>query len=387
VSGGEPNESPTRTVTDQLGRRVVVPARPRRIVSLVPSLTELLFDLGLDAEIVGVTSFCVRPPAKVRNRGQVGGPRTFCRDLVEVLDPDLIVAARDENERERVLALADTYPVWTGDVRDLGGAVALVRQLADLVGRPARGAQLAGEIEQGFARLRPLDPPVRAGYLVWQRPFMVAGEGTLVDDLLRRGGFANAFAGLGRGRYPTVSDREIEAAGPDLLLLSSEPFPFVEEHRSALAARHPGTAVHLVDGEVFGWYGSRLLFAPAHLRRLQAMVVGAAARGSVHEASAPVQPDDLRALMVALAGRIHLEAPGARGVVFDVPGESELLAEGLHPAAVRRLLGARWWPELVAAVRRAPAFCEPAEPPKQVLRSARELVVETLRKCVPIGGD
>jgi ABC-type Fe3+-hydroxamate transport system substrate-binding protein len=262
-------------VTDQMGRHVTVPRRPPRIISLVPSQTELLFDLGLEAETVGRTKFCIHPAGKVAQIPSVGGTKQFHFNLIDQLQPDLILGNKEENYEEGINRLAARYPVWMSDIYTLRDALAMIRQVGEITGKGPEAERLAREIAAGFAGLRPLSRPLRAGYFIWQKPFMVAGRPTFVDDLLARCGFDNAIAGVGDGRYPEVTAEMIRAADLDAIFLSSEPFPFSETHRADFVTRFPGTAVYLVDGEMFSWYGSRLLPAAGYLQRFTTAVAEA----------------------------------------------------------------------------------------------------------------
>ena len=257
-----------RVVRDQLGRAVQVAERPQRIVSLVPSQTELLFHLGLDEEVVGITRFCVHPADRVEGKAIVGGTRDLDLELIDRLRPDLVIGAREENDREAILRLAESYPVWVSDVTTLAAALEMIRAVGDLVGRAGPAGQLAEEIGAGFSSLRPLSPPRRTAYLVWPRPLMVAGRGTFIDDLLRRCGLANVAASPEGARYPEMTVDDLRSAGLEVLLLSSEPHPFGEPDRAEWSGRLPGVEVHLVDGAMFAWYGSRLLKAVDYFERL-----------------------------------------------------------------------------------------------------------------------
>ncbi len=255
-----------REVSDALGRRLRLPERPRRIVSLVPSITATLADLGLDEEVVGLTTFCVRPAGWRERKRRVGGTKDVRADRVADLQPDLILANKEENERAQVEPLEALAPVYVTDVATVEQAIQLIETLGELTDRRERGQALAAEVRAGFAALAPAATPRRVAYLIWRRPYMAAGGGTFVDDVLRRGGLANAFGD--RPRYPEVSAEEL--AGADALLLSSEPFPFAEKHRDELAAQAPGVPALLVDGELFSWWGSRLCDTPDALRAVRA---------------------------------------------------------------------------------------------------------------------
>ena len=263
-------ESASITARDVLGRVVRLPATPTRIVSLVPSLTELLFDLGLDEEVVGLTRFCVRPPGWKARKTRVGGTKQVDLGRVAALAPDLVLANREENTREDVEALSEIAPVYVTDVATVEQALDMIRGVGALCDRAERAAALAGEIEAGFAELgaelaaRGSAP--RAAYLIWRRPYMTVGGDTFISDVMIRAGLINAFGE--RTRYPEVDVAELAAAELDLLMLSSEPFPFKETHAAELAGAVPGPRVLLVDGELFSWYGSRLRHTPAYLRTL-----------------------------------------------------------------------------------------------------------------------
>jgi len=268
----------TTTVTDQMGRVIAVPNRPQRIVSLVPSQTELLFDVGLDREIVGVTEYCVHPAECVGAKQRVGGTKRLDLEAIDRLRPDLIIGNKEENSRDDVLKLAESYPVWMSDVVTLADACDMIHQVGRLVGKPDTAGGLAKQIEAAFAELQPLARPLRVGYFIWQKPFMVAGRDTFITDILNRCGMENAFAATSDGRYPRVSVDDIVAAKLDAILLSSEPFPFGTRHRIAFAEQFPGVAAHMVDGEMFSWYGSRLLLAVDYLRDRLTILAGSVDR-------------------------------------------------------------------------------------------------------------
>ena len=257
--------------TDALGRPVRLAEPPRRIVSLVPSQTELLAALGLDAEVVGLTRFCAHPAGWKDAKAIVGGTKNVSADRVRQLEPDLVIANKEENVREQVEALDDIAPVYVTDVADVSGALGMIRDVGTLVGRPPEAARLAEAIEVGFRTL-PAWPPLRALYLIWRDPWMTVGDDTIIADVMRRGGLSNAAAG--RQRYPALTDDEVRALAPDVVLLSSEPYPFREPHLAEVRALVPGARAVLVDGEPFSWYGSRLLDAPGALRALRTTLDG-----------------------------------------------------------------------------------------------------------------
>lgn len=248
-----------------MGRAVNLPERPQRIVSLVPSQTELLFDLGLDAEIVGVTKFCRHPAAQTQSRPSIGGTKKFRFDVIEQLQPDLILGNKEENYREGIEQLAAQYPVWMSDIHTLPDALAMIRAIGQITGKRETANRLTEQIAAGFAALPQAKRPYRAAYLIWQNPLMAAGSDTFIHDVLNRMGLINVLADY--GRYPQLTPQQLHAAQPDLILLSSEPYPFREKHRQTFTAQFPRARVELVDGEMFSWYGSRLLKAVPYFQQ------------------------------------------------------------------------------------------------------------------------
>jgi ABC-type Fe3+-hydroxamate transport system substrate-binding protein len=261
--------------TDQMGHQVEIAAPPQRIISLVPSQTELLFDLGLEDRLVGLTKFCLHPKEKVKSKTVIGGTKNFHFEVIRQLQPDLIIGNKEENYLEGIRALQEQYPVWMSDMHTLEEALAMIRETGKITGTAARAARLTHTISQEFAALAP-GKPIRAAYLIWQEPFMAVGRGTFIQDMLGRAGFANVFHD--RSRYPVVEAEELRQAQPQVILLSSEPYPFREKHLAAFREICPQAQVLLVDGEMFSWYGSHLRLAPAYFGQLRRQV--AAARDS-----------------------------------------------------------------------------------------------------------
>lgn len=249
---------------DQMLREVRLPVwPPRRIVSLVPSQTEFLATLGLGDAVLGITKFCVHPADWFASKKRVGGTKTLDFQKIASLQPDLIIGNKEENEQAQIEWLAERYPVWMSDICNLEQALDMMRQLGKITGKSDVAQAVAGRVETDFAGLPAIaGASPRVAYLIWRKPYMVAGSGTFIDDMLRRAGFENVFAAL--ARYPEISLAQLAEARPDVLLLSSEPYPFAEKHFPALREVCPEAQIQLVDGEMFSWYGSRLLHAPAH---------------------------------------------------------------------------------------------------------------------------
>jgi len=240
-------------------------SKPSRIVSLVPSTTETLFSIGAAERVVGVTRFCVHPRQARERARVVGGTKNPRIETILSLEPDLVLANQEENRREDVERLRETVPVQVFFPKNVAQAIADIRSLGHLLGEPKAALTLAQEIERALATLSGRDwRPVRYFYFIWRRPYMVAGPETFIEALLAECGLVNA-APRDRGRYPEMVIEEIERSGPDVLFLSSEPFPFEEKHRAEFG---PDARVHFVDGELLSWHGARLRQGLAYLRSL-----------------------------------------------------------------------------------------------------------------------
>jgi len=246
--------------------------KPQRIVSLVPSTTETLFSLGASGRVVGVTRFCVHPREARERARVVGGTKNPRIETILSLEPDLVLANQEENRKEDVERLRERVPVHVFFPRDVEGAIADIRSLGQLLGEPNAGIVLAEEIERERARLRAPRAdawrPARYLYLIWRRPYMVAGPATFIEALLAECGLVNAAPRDG-GRYPEMRIEEIARSGADVLLLGSEPFPFDEKHRAELTSELGASAQALLaDGELLSWHGARLRQGLPYLRSL-----------------------------------------------------------------------------------------------------------------------
>ena len=239
---------------------------PRRMVSLVPSQTEWLYALGLEEEVVGITKFCIHPNHWFRQKTRVGGTKTVDMEKVAALSPDLVIANKEENIEGQVLALAEKYPVWLTDVNTVKEALMMMKDLAAITGKQKIGAVLLQEIENSLATWQPLGENKSALYLIWREPFMAAGDDTFIHSMLETMGLKNVLTG--KKRYPELSPEELISLAPDYILLSSEPYPFKQKHLDEISEWLPHSKVLLVDGEIFSWYGSRMLHAVPYFRAL-----------------------------------------------------------------------------------------------------------------------
>ena len=248
-----------------LSRPDQLPYIPRKIVSLVPSQTALLHHLGLEKEVVGITKFCIHPEEWRSGKPIIGGTKNIHIEKILALEPDLVIANKEENIREQVEILAEKMPVWVTDVNDLPGALQMISDLGIITGKTDEANLLTGSIQDRFNQLNN-SIPIPVAYLIWRNPYMTVGNDTFIHDMLRRSGFSNVFGHL--TRYPEIDIKALEKSGCKVILLSSEPYPFSEKHIDEIAQHLPGVKIMLADGELFSWYGSHLLESPDYFKKL-----------------------------------------------------------------------------------------------------------------------
>jgi ABC-type Fe3+-hydroxamate transport system substrate-binding protein len=257
-----------RDFTDQLRRNIAINFPPKRIISLVPSQTELLFDLGLDEEIVGITKFCIHPKDKFKSSTKIGGTKKLDLKRILALQPDLIIGNKEENQKEDIAFLMQYFPVWMSDIYNLDDALEMIEAVGDLVDRKEKANEFVINIRSGFNQLKmdvQSNRPEKILYFIWKNPFMLAGKNTYIDEMLSCCGFENLMKG---DRYPSLNESEMKSMSPDLVFLSSEPYPFQEKHMQELKEIWPKANVKLVDGEMFSWYGTRLLKSSDYFKSL-----------------------------------------------------------------------------------------------------------------------
>lgn len=252
-------------VIDQMGRKLFAPAFPKRIISLVPSQTELLYYLGLKDRIVGVTKFCVHPQEARQNKVVIGGTKKVHINKVKDLEPDLILGNKEENTLDIVLELEQFCSVWMSDINTFNDAVKMFFHIGTLLKVSKKANLLVNTIEQQFRSLNRATKQ-KALYFIWANPYMVAASNTFINSILEKSGYQNAVGRL--ERYPQLTEKEITNLEVDVVMLSSEPYPFKEKHKDELKRLLPDAEIALVDGEYFSWYGSRLLGTPKYLNSL-----------------------------------------------------------------------------------------------------------------------
>lgn len=263
---------------DQLGRNIIFTFPPKKIISIVPSQTELLYELGLDEKVIGITKFCVHPNEWFRQKKKVGGTKKLHIDVIRSLHPDLIIANKEENDKEQLEKLMKDFPVWISDIHTLEEALSMIHSIGEITGKIEQSEEIANNIQNKFDQLtsnpkpearqaETSNPKPKAAYLIWRNPWMVAGKDTFIHEMMNYCGFDNCFSHL--VRYPEIPLAQLNKSGCKWILLSSEPFPFKEKHAEEIRQIIPEAKIIFVDGEMFSWYGSRLLKAPEYFKELQ----------------------------------------------------------------------------------------------------------------------
>lgn len=257
-----------------MDRTIRLGAIPRRIVSLVPSQTELLFDLGLGERVVGITKFCIHPEEWFRSKTRVGGTKNVDVEKVKALRPDLIIGNKEENTKEDIEALERIAPVWMSDIYTLEDSIEMIDLLGGVLCVENESDKLLGLIRAEFQKLQHFVEEVisvkslNVAYFIWKNPDMLAGKNTFIDDMLRKCGLNNYSD---EERYPIFKDDSNKSL--DYIFLSSEPFPFKDKEIDHYSKSHPNSNVLIVDGECFSWYGSRLKLAPNYFIELLKKII------------------------------------------------------------------------------------------------------------------
>lgn len=263
-----------KTYKDQLGNQFAFETAPKRIVSLVPSQTELLFDLGLEESIIGITKFCVHPYHLKSTKKIIGGTKKVHYEKIRLLQPDIIIANKEENTPEIVEELQKICPVWVTNIVTLEDNLQMISDFGQLFNKRTEAQKWIDKTNFALADFQSFikDKEVqKVAYYIWANPYMVAGGDTFINELLKLNKFENIYDNNPKyeGRYPEVVIQKMRIQGdPDLVLLSSEPFPFKDEHAFELGRHTHHAKTIFVDGEMFSWYGSRLCKAFDYFKKL-----------------------------------------------------------------------------------------------------------------------
>lgn len=253
--------------TDSLKKDISLDDYPGRIVSLCPSVTETLIKIGLRDSLVGRTNYCYRPEGEVENIDKVGGPKGVNFESVENANPDLIIAVKEENDRNQIEKLRESYPVYVFDINNYSDALDMIIQLGELTGKQGHTVELVDKIDKKFAGIPDLKSRKTFLFLIWKDPFMAAGKRTYINNILTSHGFVNCLDQFIQ-RYVTLNLEVFKKLNFDIAFLPTEPYNFDEEDKKDILAFFPEAEVKLVDGEIFTWYGYRMLDAADYLKKL-----------------------------------------------------------------------------------------------------------------------
>ena len=241
---------------------------PQKIISLVPSLTELLWYFNLEKEVIAITKFCVHPKEWFATKTKIGGTKNVNMELIKKLQPNLIIANKEENVKEQIEELANEFNVWLTDISTLQDSLLMINDVAQLTHKNREASALIKRIKNNFSQLQTTtdnyQEHIQTAYLIWQDPYMTVGGDTFINDMMKHCGLQNIFEN--QPRYPEITLEQLSTGNCQLILLSSEPYPFKQKHIHELQNQLPGKKIILVDGEMFSWYGSHLLQATAYFK-------------------------------------------------------------------------------------------------------------------------
>lgn len=261
----------TSKFKDQLNRIFNLSETPKRIISLVPSQTELLVDLGLESNIVGVTKFCVHPNHIKKTKEVIGGTKQINIDKIKSLNPDIILCNKEENTKDIVEACEQICATHVSDIFNIEDSLELINQYGTIFNKKDEALKIVNFIRkeandfESFIKGKPI---LKVAYFIWKNPWMVAANNTFINYILELNHFKNVYDT--QNRYPEiVMENSGVSEEVDVVLLSSEPFPFKNSHRKDVQTFYPNANVILADGEMFSWYGSRLTKAFAYFKSLR----------------------------------------------------------------------------------------------------------------------
>lgn len=263
-----------KTYQDQIGNTLTFENAPKRIISLVPSQTELLYDLGLEEKIIGITKFCIHPYHLKQTKKVIGGTKKVHYEKIKLLQPDIIIANKEENTLEMVEELRKIAPVWVTNVVTIEDNFQMISDFGKLFNCRTEAQKWNNKIENAYKEFilyRQNLPTRKVAYFIWREPFMVAGSDNFINEMLQLNNFKNIYDNPEKfpARYPEIIIQKIRIQGdPEIVFLSSEPYPFKDEHAFEIGRFTHHAKTIFVDGEMFSWYGSRILKAFDYFKKL-----------------------------------------------------------------------------------------------------------------------
>jgi ABC-type Fe3+-hydroxamate transport system substrate-binding protein len=246
---------------------------PTRIICLVPSLTEVLYALDLADQVIAVTRYCIHPPSWLNQKTIIGGTKDPKIDLITQLNTDLIIANDEENRKEDVLVLRQKrYRVYVSHIDCFDDLIICIKDIGQLSQRVDQAELLIQQLQKNYQLIHhalhtPTLPAVRVLYLIWRKPYMAVAQNTWIHHILSHLGVVNVCQDL--ERYPIIKPEQLPQLKADYILLSSEPYPFKDIHVDEIKLSDQHAQVIHVDGEIFSWYGSRLLKIVPEIERIK----------------------------------------------------------------------------------------------------------------------
>lgn len=251
---------------DQLNNKILLVSKPIRIISIVPSQSELLWYLGIRKELVGITKFCIYPIQMFNKIVRVGGTKKLNINKIRELKPDLIIGNKEENDQQQIELLKKEFNVWMSDIYSFNDVFKMIRTLGVIFDKERQAKTLVFLIKSDLRMIKNIFKQKRVIYFIWNKPYMCAGQNTFINHVLNHIGLKNLIS---ISRYPKIDEFELIKLKPDFCFLSSEPFPFKEKHINILKNILPNSKIMIVDGEIFSWYGSRLLHLKKYIKEFK----------------------------------------------------------------------------------------------------------------------
>ncbi len=255
-------------VIDQTGFQLSFNKPPQKIISLVPSISETFAHVGLQKSLVGITKFCIHPHELYTGVKKIGGTKNPKVHQMKLLQPDFIIANKEENKEEDITILREMTQVYVSDISTINHLIAFFNDM-EAIFQNGNFACLIPHLEKiaSFEETMKLN----VCYLIWKNPWMTVGNDTFIHFMLHKFGFNNIFKN--QTRYPIVSLDDIRALKPDVVFLSSEPYPFKKSELQHISQILPECKVVFINGEMCSWYGTRLFQATHYLRGLHSSLI------------------------------------------------------------------------------------------------------------------
>lgn len=255
------------TFIDQTGKTISLKKTPERIISIVPSQSEYIWDLGLKNELAGITKFCIHPSEMFNNVERVGGTKNLNIEKIRELQPDLIIGNKEENDRSQIELLQKEFNIWMSDIYTPNDALMMMKSIGEICNKEIQAEEIIQKSKKALEQIRSIFNGEQVIYFIWRDPYMAAANHTFINSLMEHIGLKNVAEKF--DRYPEISIEELRKLNPAHCLLSSEPYPFKQEHIDELKKIAPHIKITIVDGEMFSWYGSKMIQLPGYLNELK----------------------------------------------------------------------------------------------------------------------